>query len=309
LFIDQAGIDCLQTDTTEGTSDVACHLQLEPSTEFPAVPLVDWLQQECETVVAPTDRQPPTDTPIPVRLDKFDWEKLTVDKQGRSHWADTGYEKSHDVLYNASSVEDGAKPCASSDIRRSSAKAATVSQADDPLWGNYARSSGEGTDGRVWSRKQWTDDRDWYHGGQVKVKENDGGKAKDKGTVKGDQKGKGNVKGIVPNIERYAPVAEYPAWYESPCPHCASIESWYDVLKWQLHCDDASVMRLMNFSQTSEEAYFRSRSIIDKMLKCATDGTYKRCPSAFLTTNIDNAWKDLNPSGWQYAGQRSQNWG
>jgi len=309
LYIDEAGIDGLQTDTTEGTSDVACHLQLEPSTEFPAVPLVDWLQQECETVVAPTDRQPPTDTPIPVRLGKFVWETLTVDKQGRSDWADTNDEKSQDVLYPASSVEGAAKPCASSDIRRSSATAGTVSQADDPSWGNYSRSSGEGTDGRVWSDTEWTDHLRWYYGDKAKVKENDGGKAKGKGKVKGDQQGKGKVKGIRPNIERFAPVAEYPAWYESPCPHCANIESWYDVLKSQLYCDDLSIMKLMNFSQTSPEAYFRSRSIIDKMLKAATDGEYKDSPSAFLTSNINNAWKDLNPSGAKYAGQRYQRWG
>jgi hypothetical protein len=66
---------------------------------------------------------------------------------------------------------------------------------------------------------------------------------------------------------------------------------------------------LMNFSQTSPGAYFRSRSIIDKMLKAATDGEYKDSPSAFLTSNINNAWKDLNPSGAKYAGQRYQRWG
>jgi len=268
------------------------------------VPLVDWLQQECETVVAPTDRQPPTDTPIPARLGKFDFATLEVDKEGRSDWADTEDEKSQDVLYVASSVEDAAKPCASSDIRRSPATAGTVTRADDPAWGNYSRSSGD-----VWSDTEWADHLRYYYGDKAKVKENDGGKGKGKGKVKGDQQGKGKVKGIRPNIERFAPVAEYPSWNKSPCPHCANIESWYDVLKSQLYCDDLSIMKLMNFSQTSPEAYFRSRSIIDKMLKAATDGEYKDSPSAFLTSNINNAWKDLNPSGAKYAGLSYKRWG
>ena len=68
-------------------------------------------------------------------------------------------------------------------------------------------------------------------------------------------------------------------------------------------------MRLFNFSQSSPEGYRLSRSIVDKMLKGATDGNYKAKPSAYLTKNVNNAWREVNPDGEKYAGQKAQRWG
>ena len=116
-YIALAGLAGLTPDTADGKTDVACHLQLTPSADFPAMSLVEWLEEEYEIVVAaPTDSQPPNCPPSTGKGLLFDQAKLIVDKDGRADWAD-----------------DEAKPSASQDVRVSSAAAGNVPQAKDPL--------------------------------------------------------------------------------------------------------------------------------------------------------------------------------
>ena len=91
------------------------------------------------------------------------------------------------------------------------------------------------------------------------------------------------------------------------CAHgnrTATIEMWREVLQQRYDVDFVAMSRLICLAQASPQGFQLANRIVDKMLKCESDGRIHliRSTSKFITKAVENARRGLNPEGEVYAG-------
>jgi len=107
----------------------------------------------------------------------------------------------------------------------------------------------------------------------------------------------GSLGNIVAGVRLPEP-ASRPLW---ACNHCGvsthTTERWYDALV-GVGCDEASRMAVMALGQYSQGGWIEANAIVDT----AVTATVIRSPSAYVWSQVDDAFKRVRPHGAQYAG-------
>jgi hypothetical protein len=83
-----------------------------------------------------------------------------------------------------------------------------------------------------------------------------------------------------------------------------TIEMWREVLQQRYDVDWVAMARLICLAQASPQGFQLANRIVDKLLKCDSDGRIHliRSTSRFITRAVENARRGLNPEGEVYAG-------
>jgi len=79
---------------------------------------------------------------------------------------------------------------------------------------------------------------------------------------------------------------------------------WREVLQQRYDADMVAIARLICLAQASPQGFQLANRIVDKMLKCESDGRLHtiRNTSKFITKAVENARRRLDPEGAVYAG-------
>ena len=83
-----------------------------------------------------------------------------------------------------------------------------------------------------------------------------------------------------------------------------TIEMWRELLQQRYDVDFVAMSRLICLAQASPQGFQLANRIVDKMLKCESDGRIHliRSTSKFIAKAVENARRGLNPEGEVYAG-------